>query len=97
MTDRIVRALADTPGRFTWGNATEFIRKGYEAELGFMTPIDLSGYFGINYNRHVNDTASKEFGEEVILEWIPTRSYKSGLKFKNRKLDLMINLRGRWI
>lgn len=91
MTDGIVRVPHSTPGRFTWGNTDKFTRRGYEAELGLMTPIGLSGYVGTNYNDHKNDT------EGEILDWIPTRSIKSGLKFKNEKHDLLVNLRGRWI
>jgi len=91
MTDGIVRVPADTPGRYTWGNATKFIRKGYEAEIGIMTGFGLTGYIGTNYNDHKDETAAE------TLTWIPTRTYKSGLKYKNEKLDLLINLRGRWI
>ena len=93
MTDGIVRVPADTEGRFTWGNISEFIRKGYEAELGFQTPIGLTGYVGTNYNKHENTTG----GEAVILTWIPTRTYKTGLKYNNQKLDFLVNLRARWI
>jgi vitamin B12 transporter len=93
MTDGIVRVPADTEGRFTWGNISEFIRKGYEAELGFLTPIGLTGYVGTNYNKHENTTG----GEAVILTWIPTRTYKTGLKYFNQKLDFLVNLRARWI
>jgi len=91
MTDGIVRVPADLEGRFTWGNATVFIRKGYEAELGVMAPFGFQAYIGTNYNRHKNTT------EGAYLSWIPTRTYKAGLKYKNEKLDLMVNLRGRWI
>jgi vitamin B12 transporter len=93
MTDGIVRVPADTEGRFTWGNLSKFLRKGYEVELGFLTPIGLTGYVGTNYNKHENTTDS----QAVILTWIPTRTYKAGLKFKIDKLDFFANLRGRWI
>ncbi|MEW5900050.1 MAG: TonB-dependent receptor, partial [Acidobacteriota bacterium] len=93
MTDGIIRVPADLEGRFTWGNATKFIRKGYEAEIGFMTPFGLTGYFGTNYNRHENTTEP----EGVVLTWIPTRTYKTGLKYKNEPFDLLVSLRGRWI
>lgn len=91
MTDGIVRTLHELPGRYTWGNSDEFVRKGYEAELGFITGFGLTGYIGTNYNSHENVSADE------ILSWIPTRSYKSGLKYKNKKLDFVVNLRGRWI
>jgi vitamin B12 transporter len=93
MTDGIVRVPADTEGRFTWGNISEFIRKGYEAETGLMLPFGLTGYIGTNYNKHENTTG----GEAVLLTWIPTRTYKTGLKYKHEKWDLLANLRGRWI
>ncbi len=93
MTDGIVRVPADIEGRYTWGNLSEFLRKGYEAEAGFLTPFGLTGYFGTNYNKHENTT------NEVasILTWIPTRTYKTGLKYKNEKWDFLANVRGRWI
>jgi outer membrane receptor protein involved in Fe transport len=93
MTDGIVRVPADIEGRFTWGNISEFIRKGYEAELGVLAPFGLTGYLGTNYNKHENTTG----GEAVILTWIPTRTYKAGLKYKNDKFDFFANLRARWI
>lgn len=91
MTDGIVQVPHTLPGRFTWGNTDEFIRKGYEAEIGFTTDFGLSGYFGTNFNKHENIT------QDVVSSWIPTRSYKPRLKYKNSKLDLMINLQGRWL
>jgi vitamin B12 transporter len=91
MTNGIVTVPADIEGRLTWGNSTKFIRKGYEAEIGFLTPFGLSGYFGTNHNKHENST------EESVLTWIPTRTYKSGLKYKNEALDLLLSVRGRWI
>jgi outer membrane receptor protein involved in Fe transport len=93
MTDGIARIPADIEGRYTWGNISEFLRKGYEAEVGFMAPIGLTGYFGTNYNKHENTT-----GQEIsILTWIPTRTYKTGLKYKNERWDFLANVRGRWI
>jgi outer membrane receptor protein involved in Fe transport len=91
MTDGIVQVPADIEGRFTWGNATKFIRKGYEAEIGIIPGFGFTAYFATNYNDH------KNVGEGVVLTWIPTRTYKTGLMYKNEKLDMMINLRGRWI
>ena len=92
MTDGIVRVPSETlPGRYTWGNATEFTRKGYEAELGVLTPFGLSGYIATNYNDHKDESAAE------VLTWIPTRTYKTRLKYENEKLDLMMNLTGRWI
>jgi vitamin B12 transporter len=93
MTDGIVRVPADIEGRYTWGNISQFIRKGYEAEVGFLTPFGVTGYFGTNYNKHENTTGE----EATILTWIPTRTYKTGLKYKNEKWDILANLRGRWI
>lgn len=93
MTDGIVRVPADIEGRFTWGNISKFLRKGYEAELGFLTPIGLTGYVGTNYNKHENTTGT----EAVLLTWIPTRTYKAGLKYKIEKIDFFANLRARWI
>ena len=93
MTDGIVRVPADTEGRFTWGNISKFVRKGYDAELGILTPIGLTGYIGTNYNKHENTTGT----EAVILTWIPTQTYKAGLKYKIEKLDFFANLRARWI
>jgi vitamin B12 transporter len=93
MTDGIVRVPADIAGRYTWGNLSEFTRKGYEALLGFMTPIGLSGFISTNYNKH-EDTTSQNAS---ILTWIPTRTYKSELKFKSDKWDFLANLKGRWI
>ncbi len=95
MTDGIVWIPSvSQPGRLIWDNASNFTRKGYEAELGFLTPFGLSGYLATNYNDH-NQIA--EDGSETILDEIPTRTYKSGLKYKNEKLDLMVNFRGRWV
>jgi len=92
MTDGIIRVDSEaSPGRFSWGNATEFDRKGYEAELGVMTPIGLSAYIGTNYNKH------EDVSEGVRLDWIPTRSWKAGLKYTNTKWDFFANLRGRWL
>jgi vitamin B12 transporter len=92
MTDGIVRVShPDQVGRFTWGNSDEFIRQGYEAELGVITPIGIIAYIGTNYNDHTN----KGTGE--IMSWIPTRTYKTGLKYINEKLDLAVNIRGRYI
>jgi len=91
MTDGIVQVPHELPGRYTWGNTDEFVRKGYEAEIGFTTDFGLSGYFGTNFNKHENIT------QDVRSTWIPTRSYKPRLKYKNSKLDLMINLQGRWL
>jgi len=93
MTDGIVRVPADIEGRFTWGNISKFLRKGYEAELGVLTPVGLTGYVGTNYNKHENTTG----GEAVLLTWIPTRTYKAGLKYKIEKIDFFANLRARWI
>jgi outer membrane receptor protein involved in Fe transport len=91
MTDGIVRVPADEEGRFTWGNSDDFVRKGYEAELGFLTPIGLSGYVGTNYNDHKNTT------DDSIVGWIPTRTYKVQLKYQHTKWDFFANLRGRWV
>ena len=93
MSDGIVRVPADIEGRYTWGNISKFLRKGYEAELGFLTPIGLTAYVGTNYNKHENTTG----GDAVVLTWIPTRTYKAGLKYKIEKLDFFANLRTRWI
>jgi outer membrane receptor protein involved in Fe transport len=93
MTDGIVQVPADTEGRFTWGNISQFIRKGYEGEIGFLVPGGVTAYFGTNYNKHEDVTEA----EAVLLTWIPTRTYRTGLKYKNEKWDLMANLRGRWI
>src|SRR5665647_962981 len=93
MTDGIVQVPAATEGRFTWGNVSDFVRKGYEAEIGFLTPFGVTGYFGTNYNKHEDTTGQ----QAVIVTWIPTRSYRTGLKYKNEKWDLLANLRGRWI
>jgi outer membrane receptor protein involved in Fe transport len=93
MTDGIVQVPADLEGRFTWGNISQFTKKGYEAEFGFLTPFGLTGYIGSNYNKHEDTTG----GQTALLTWIPTHTYKTGLKYKNEKWDLMANLRGRWI
>jgi len=92
MTDGIVRVPSEElPGRYTWGNATEFDRKGYAAEVGVLIPGGFSAYLATNYNKHEDTSAG------VRLEWIPTRSWKSGLKYSNPKWDFFANLRGRWI
>lgn len=93
MTDGIVRVPADIEGRYTWGNISKFLRKGYEGELGFLTPFGVTAYVGTNYNKHENTTGS----DAVVLTWIPTRTHKAGLKYQNDKLDLFANLRTRWI
>ena len=93
MTDGIVRVPSEVEGRFTWGNISKFTRKGYDAEFGFLTPIGLTGYIGTNYNKHENTTDA----EAVLLTWIPTRTYKAGLKYKLEKADFFANLRVRWI
>jgi outer membrane receptor protein involved in Fe transport len=91
MTNGIVTVPAEIEGRFTWGNATKFIRKGYEAEIGVIPGFGFTAYFATNYNKHEN------LDEGVVLTWIPTRTYKSGLMYKNDKLDMLLNVRGRWI
>jgi outer membrane receptor protein involved in Fe transport len=91
MTDGIVRVPADLEGRFTWGNAATFDRKGYEAELGIIIPAGFSVYVATNFNKHENTS------EGVRLDWIPTRSWKTGLKYNNPKWDFYANLRGRWL
>ncbi len=93
MTDGIVRVPADIEGRFTWGNISKFLKKGYEAEVGVLTPFGVTGYIGTNYNKHENTTAQ----EAVLLTWIPTRTHKAGLMFKDEKSDFFANLRARWI
>jgi len=91
MTDGIVRVGPDDNGRFTWGNAAEFDRKGYEAELGVVIPSGFSVYVATNFNKHEN------VSDGVRLDWIPTRSWKTGLKYNNPKWDFFANLRGRWL
>ena len=91
MKDGIARVAADIPGRYTWGNITKFIRKGYEAELGVMPGYGFTAYIGTNRNTHKNDTAG------AVLTWIPTRTHKLGLKYQNDKLNLLFNLRGRYL
>lgn len=91
MTDGIVRVPADLFGRFTWGNAATFDRKGYEAEIGALIPGGFSAYLATNFNKHENTS------EGVRLDWIPTRSWKAGLKYNNAKWDFFANLRGRWL
>jgi vitamin B12 transporter len=92
MTDGIVVVPSEeSPGRLTWANVTKFRKQGYEAEVGFITPFGLSGYVAQNHNDHKNITGGS------IISWIPTRVRKVGLKYKNEKLDLMANLRGRWV
>lgn len=91
MTDGITVVESQVPGRWIWGNVTTFIRKGYEAELGVVTPWGISGYISTNYNDHT-DTSS-----EAAIYWIPTRTYKSRLQYKNNKWDLTAHLQGRWI
>ncbi len=93
MTDGIVEVPAASEGKFTWGNIAKFLREGYEAEIGFLTPIGLTGYVGDNYNHHEDVTESNA----QIVTWIPTRTYKTGLKYKNDKLNFFVNLRARWI
>ncbi len=56
-----------------------------------MPGFGITAYFGTNYNDHENTSGG------TSITWIPTRTYKSGLKFKSEKMDLMVNLRGRWI
>ncbi len=92
MTDGIVRAEHPSlEGRYTWANSDRFIRKGYEAEVGVILPAGFQAYAGSNYNDHSNK------GTGQIISWIPTRSIKTGLKYANDKLDLVANLRGRYI
>ena len=93
MKDGIVEVPAATQGQFTWGNIATFLRKGYEAEIGFPMPIGLTAYAGTNYNKHENTTG----GETSIVTWIPTRTYKAGLKFKLEKADVLANVLARWI
>ncbi len=93
MTDGIVRVPADIEGRYTWGNVSKFLRKGYEGELGVLLPVGVTAYVGTNYNKHENTTGN----DAVVLTWIPTRTHKAGLKYQNDKLDLFANLRTRWI
>jgi vitamin B12 transporter len=92
--DRMSSGIAMVPlpsGQFTWGNIADFLREGYDLELGLLIPIGLTGYVGTNYNHHENKT------ETQIVSWIPTRTYKAGLKYKNEKLDIVANLLARWI
>lgn len=92
MTDGIVQAPHLTEiARLTWDNSDEFVRKGYEAELGFIIPHGITAYVGTNYNDHSNK------GTGQILSWIPTRSYKTRLKYVNDKLKLSANLQGRYL
>jgi outer membrane receptor protein involved in Fe transport len=91
MTDGIVEIPAAQEGRLIWANVDKFVRKGYEAELGVMPGFGITAYVSTNYNKHEDTTGG------AIITWIPTQTYKSGLKFKSEKMDLMINLRGRWI
>ena len=92
MSDGIVQApYPENPAQMTWANTDDFIRKGYEAEIGISTDFGLSVYFGTNFNKHEN------ISEDVISTWIPTRSYKPRIKYKNNKLDLLVNLQGRWL
>jgi len=93
MRDGIVEVPAATEGQFTWGNIATYLRKGYEAEVGFPTPIGLTAYMGTNYNKAEDTTG----GNTAILTWIPTRTYKGGLKFKDDKTDLLANFVVRWI
>ncbi|MCD6193971.1 MAG: TonB-dependent receptor [Candidatus Aminicenantes bacterium] len=92
MTDGI-GVSANPDGNLMWDNLSKFTRKGYEAELGIITPFGLTTYVGTNYNHHEEE---RKEGNEVLI-WIPTRSYKAGLKYKNEKLDLMANIRARWL
>ena len=91
MTDGIVIVPSEIPGRLTWANVNKFRKQGYEAEIGFLTPFGLSGYVAQNHNDHKNVTG------DYMLTWIPTTVKKAGLKYKNEKLDLLANLRGRWV
>jgi outer membrane receptor protein involved in Fe transport len=92
MTDGIVIVPSEeVPGRLTWANQTKFRKQGYEVELGFITPFGITGYVGQNHNSH------KNISSESIITWIPTTVKKVGLKYKNDKLDLLANLRGRWV
>jgi vitamin B12 transporter len=93
MTDGIVRVPADIEGRYTWGNISKFTRKGYEAQIGFLTDFGLTGYIGTNYNKHEDTTGSNA----TVLTWIPTRTYKGGLKYKVEKWDFFANFQARWI
>jgi|GEM_PF-908460 vitamin B12 transporter len=93
MKDGIVMVPASTEGQFTWGNIAKFLREGYEGEFGFLTPIGLTGYVGTDYNHHEDVTGAVT----EIVSWIPTRTYKAGLKYRNDKLGLFANLRARWI
>ena len=93
MTDGIVRVPAATEGRFTWGNISEFTKQGYEATLGFLTPFGLTGSIGTNYNKHEDTTGQ----QATLLTWIPTRTHKAGLMFRDDKFDFFANLTGRWI
>jgi len=92
MQNGIVTApYAPNPSQLSWANTDDFLRQGYEAEIGFMTDFGLSGYFGTNFNKHEN------LSEDVIATWVPTRSYKPRIKYKNSKLDFLISLQGRWL
>lgn len=91
MKDGITYMPADIPGRYIWGNVTKFIRQGYEAEVGFLPGYGFTGYVGTNYNKHENDTS------QTIITWIPTRTWKAGLKYNNVKWDFLVNLRGRYM
>jgi vitamin B12 transporter len=92
MTDGIVIVPSEEhPGRLTWANETKFRKQGYEVELGFLTPFGITGYVAQNHNDHKNVTGGS------IIRWIPTTVKKAGLKYKNDKLDLLANLRGRCV
>jgi len=92
MTDGIGTSV-NREGYLMWDNLSKFTRKGYEAELGIMAPFGFTAYIGTNYNHHEEE---RKEGNQVLI-WIPTRSYKAGLKYKNEKLDLMANIRARWL
>jgi outer membrane receptor protein involved in Fe transport len=92
MTDGIVTVPStESPGRLTWANSTKFVRKGYEAELGVVTPWGITGYIGTNYNDHTNETSA------TPITWIPTRTYKTRLQYQNDKWNFLAHLQGRWI
>lgn len=92
MTNGIVIAPVseNEPFPLTYRNVDVFIRKGYEAEIRFRSDFGLSGYIGANYNHHYNENLAQ------IVSWIPTRSWKTGLEYYNKKMDLGVYLRGRW-
>lgn len=92
MTDGIITERSEeNPAYWIWANSTKFIRKGYEAELGVMTPWGISAYIATNYNDHTREDTGN------IVYWIPTRTYKSRLQYENKKWDLTAHLQGRWL